>query len=182
MQTIATIVGLVGGVAGLIFYFVNEQKRKWVALISLLLIISTGIYFFSNFGSPRLEIINPLPNNSVQGALAKDGQLYTIVTVRYRGDLMDNEKIVLFAKVSGGNEWYVTSNPIEKIGLDDNGIGNFGYASFGAPNDGNSIYDLLAIVTTKDYITGQKVTRPEYKNNEFTRATIIKDNMKLTRQ
>ena len=105
----------------------------------------------------ELTITSPANNQEIRSPfkLTQDKQIAIDVEVNCSCELNAKEYLTVFLSVQGGEETWVSGNPVRGDFIKRN-TATIGYVTIGTPGDGNRAYDVIAALTKRKFRPGEK--------------------------
>ncbi|MBF0378210.1 MAG: hypothetical protein HQK72_12120 [Desulfamplus sp.] len=166
LQISSLIISLIGVVLSIIVvvwarFQVKENKLNISTLAKtslLLLTISLIVLGFSIMKTQSLTIIRPTNDEVISNCSEIDTdntdiQVSFDALVKVNASLNKDESITIFVKVNGGNEWWVSSKPVQNDDIISK-TAYFPHVTIGNKNDGNKFYIIFAAITKQRYSSG----------------------------
>ncbi len=159
---IASLLSIIGGVVAILMLFFDSSKTIKIitGILAILFFVICLFIYLSN--RQKVFIVKPKVGSTIIGTINPEDKQLTIhdIVVRVKNEISKDEKVILLMKVQGGNEWWVTSNPVTKSEFNDANEASFGYITFGKIINQNKYYMLMACITSENFNTSEKITNP----------------------
>jgi hypothetical protein len=135
----------------------NVERVAGPACLFLALCASVLIYYGAK-EAPEILITSYSNEQTVRdfARINPDGEVQ-IFPVQFvtNHSIGPSDEVVLFMRVAGGDQYWVSGNPVTAVNVDQTGKGQIDAVTLGQPDDGNLRYELvLAVVRDKTLSAG----------------------------
>jgi hypothetical protein len=131
------------------------MKNK-IVLISIVIVLILTVLISISFlkRCPELKIAQPDLSKGVPALTTDKGELAINLVVETDKKIKDDEYLTLLVRVTGGDVYYISSKPIKgSIHNNSNLRSSFGFVTFGSLNNGDTSYDVIALIAPALYST-----------------------------
>jgi len=131
----AIVITITCGILSLVQPYLSTKRMKIIGPVCLILALSASILIYlGSVSTPQIKVTsyttNQIVNDFIKVNLDGEVEIFPVQFITNQ-KLDHKQEIVLFMRVAGGNEYWISGNPSKSINISEDGIGQIDNVTMG---------------------------------------------------